>query len=428
MTITVARATLALCLATGAMGFSAPSVSRLPMTSLKGSQSRAAAASSISALSMSGAAPKKSASALTTQVRAAFESASTKLVPAYAAFTSLFGIASGLPAALVVSLIASSVGFISAVYFVGYGYALSMIALGSVALRQYMPTASQFAVYHAAAVVAWGARILVFLLYREFYAWKQLRERNMETNKKFAPTAKVSTWLFVSVFYSLLFTPVLFHLQTASTIPLLTKTGLGVAAVGLVLESQSDSAKSSFKKKTPSSFMSTGLYRLCRHPNYLGEIIFWAGSYMAGVGSLTSPLKWTSASLGMAGIIAIMLQATESLEKKQALKYVKVEGYKEYVAKTPKLLPFTSGDDLEEILEAAKKAKDAKVKSVAAAKDKAVKDQEAKDNDAKDKESKGKGPAGVPAAAKKAAPETPSVKIIGTNESPYLKNKKPWDT
>jgi hypothetical protein len=37
------------------------------------------------------------------------------------AATSLTGVAAGLPAALAISLVASSVGFVSAVYFVGYG-------------------------------------------------------------------------------------------------------------------------------------------------------------------------------------------------------------------------------------------------------------------------------------------------------------------
>ena len=56
------------------------------------------------------------------------------------------------------------------------------------------------------------------------------------------------------------------------------------------------------------------------HHAIAGEVIFWVGSYMTGVGSLSSPLQWTAASVGLAGIIAIMAQATESLEKKQALR------------------------------------------------------------------------------------------------------------
>ena len=61
--------------------------------------------------------------------------------------------------------------------------------------------------------------------HREFFAWTQLRSRNKETNKKFKPAAKISTWFFVSVFYALLFSPALFHLQGLTTLPALAKTG-----------------------------------------------------------------------------------------------------------------------------------------------------------------------------------------------------------
>lgn len=35
---------------------------------------------------------------------------------------------------------------------------------------------------------------------------------------------------------------------------------------------------------TSEDFVTKGLFSVVRHPNYLGEIIFWFGSYMAGVG------------------------------------------------------------------------------------------------------------------------------------------------
>jgi len=424
-----------LCMVAGALAFSPPSASKLPLASLRGSQ-MCREARPLSSLRMGKQAPAKSVQQALSPSQA--NTICSKLAPACAAFTSLFGIAGGLPAAFAVSLIASAVGFISAVYFVGYGYALSMIALGSVTLQRFMATASQPAVYHAVGVIAWGARILTFLLYREFFAWKQLKERNRETNKKFAFTAKVSTWLFVSIFYALLFSPVLFHLQAASSIPVLTKTGLGVAAVGLLIESQSDAAKSSFKQSSPESFMSSGLYRFCRHPNYFGEVIFWGGSYAAGVGSLTSPLAWTSASLGMAGIVAIMLQATESLEKKQALKYAELPEYAEYVKSTPKLIPFTGGDELNEIVVAAQKAQEAKEKAAA---EKAKAEAEAAERakqQAAEREAKAKLQAAEKAkreadkAARKAAAKGPQAgvpkkKMFVDANSPYLENKKPWD-
>jgi hypothetical protein len=46
-----------------------------------------------------------------------------------------------------------------------------------------------------------------------------------------------------------------------------------------------------------------------------------------------------------------MTGATNGLEKKQAAKYGGTEGYKEYVANTPKLVPFTGGDKVEKFEE-----------------------------------------------------------------------------
>jgi hypothetical protein len=72
---------------------------------------------------------------------------------------------------------------------------------------------------------------------------------------QFSLPARVSTWLFVSFFYALLFSPALFHLQQPTTIPALAKAGLAMSAAGLTLESQADTAKSLFKKQNADTFM-----------------------------------------------------------------------------------------------------------------------------------------------------------------------------
>lgn len=105
-------------------------------------------------------------------------------IPALSLLAKLFGIASGLPALLLISLVISTLGFVKSVYFVGYGYGLSMVSMGALALQHYAPTISQLALWHGCLVIAWGMRLFFFLFYREMVAWPELRARTRETNKK----------------------------------------------------------------------------------------------------------------------------------------------------------------------------------------------------------------------------------------------------
>jgi hypothetical protein len=60
-----------------------------------------------------------------------------------------------------------------------------------------------------------------------------------------------------------------------------------------------------------------GVFRLCRHPNYLGELLFWSGSWLAGLSAYASPQHWAASSLGLAGILSVMMSATKRLGAKQ---------------------------------------------------------------------------------------------------------------
>ena len=59
-----------------------------------------------------------------------------------------------------------------------------------------------------------------------------------------------------------------------------------------MLEALADRQKSAFKAKNPSRFCDAGLYRLVRSPNYFGEMVFWLGTFVAGLGAYRAPLDW----------------------------------------------------------------------------------------------------------------------------------------
>lgn len=86
----------------------------------------------------------------------------------------------------------------------------------------------------------------------------------------------------------------------------------------------------------------TWTYRLCRHPNYLGEILFWIGLFVGGVSSFGKSVPaWIGSGFGLLGIVSIMTKAAGGLEERQQSKYggqEKFETWKEKVKYS--LIPF----------------------------------------------------------------------------------------
>jgi steroid 5-alpha reductase family enzyme len=111
-------------------------------------------------------------------------------------------------------------------------------------------------------------------------------------------------------------------------------------AAGLLLEGAADLQKSSAKKREPYRFVDTGLYRLVRCPNYLGEMVFWLGVLISGVGSLHGALQWAVAAVGFILIVFVMFSGARRLEIRQNRNYGEDPEYQKYVKTVPILLPF----------------------------------------------------------------------------------------
>ncbi len=111
-------------------------------------------------------------------------------------------------------------------------------------------------------------------------------------------------------------------------------------AGGLVLEAMADLQKSKFKRKNPDLFCNTGLYKIVRCPNYLGEILIWVGSFTAGIAAFTNPLFAIMAGIGLVCIVLIMMGSTKRLEQRQDERYGHLDKYQDFVNKVPVLFPF----------------------------------------------------------------------------------------
>ena len=71
------------------------------------------------------------------------------------------------------------------------------------------------------------------------------------------------------------------------------------------------------KKINPNRFVDTGLYRIVRCPNYLGEVLLWTGVFVCGIGSYHAWWQWLMALLGYVGIVYIMFSGARRLELRQ---------------------------------------------------------------------------------------------------------------
>mmetsp|Transcript_14022 Transcript_14022/g.21019 ORF Transcript_14022/g.21019 Transcript_14022/m.21019 type:complete len:345 (+) Transcript_14022:69-1103(+) len=225
-------------------------------------------------------------------------------------------------------------------FSVGYGFSVAAMALtllSSFDISLSTLTSSTPAILTATTVI-YGLRLALFLLLREFSVdskRKQIKSFDKTPRLKRTPLA-----LSVSLLYAFMCSPALFALRGAveagSVLEKIQLVSTSVAAFGMLLESVADQHKYEAKRKskeTEDKFVgpSTWSYKLVRHPNYLGEILFWVGLFGAGSVSFgKSIVAWLCGSLGLAAILSIMLGSSGRLDTKQQEKYGGQPKYEEW--------------------------------------------------------------------------------------------------
>jgi steroid 5-alpha reductase family enzyme len=109
---------------------------------------------------------------------------------------------------------------------------------------------------------------------------------------------------------------------------------------GVLLEATADAQKNAAKKINPKRFVSSGVYKFVRCPNYLGELIIWTGSFVICFGASCALWQWIIAAVGYLGIVYVMFSGARRLELRQNIVYGDNPAYKSYVTRTPILIPF----------------------------------------------------------------------------------------
>ena len=196
-----------------------------------------------------------------------------------------------------------------------------------------------------ALFIAYGVRLSGFLLIREFKnaTFKKTdvaKETLTKNGEKKMPVFVLATiWVSVAVLYVAQVSPMLFRYIKDSNDVVVPIIGFAISIFGLILETIADKQKSAQKKERPDMVAMKGLYKMCRCPNYLGEILFWTGVFVSGITAYTGVGQWIMAILAYVCIVYIMFNGAQRLEKRQMARYGENPEYNEYADKTPIIIP-----------------------------------------------------------------------------------------
>ncbi|MBQ5985997.1 MAG: DUF1295 domain-containing protein [Clostridia bacterium] len=244
-------------------------------------------------------------------------------------------------------------GFKKFVWFLSIGYGFAIAGGGITILiltlaNGWGGAATWLAVLQALLFVAYGARLSGFLLYRELKNKAYVKTLNEDAggDKKMPIFVLAAIWVFVSVLYTAQVSPMFFRYYNVGTgvkaahdyvLPII---GMLISVLGLCVEALADKQKSDQKKVNPKMVATQGLYKLVRCPNYLGEITFWIGVFVAGITAFKTVGQWIMAILALIAIVFIMFNGAQRLEKRQNERYGNNKTYLEYANSTPIILPF----------------------------------------------------------------------------------------
>lgn len=107
-----------------------------------------------------------------------------------------------------------------------------------------------------------------------------------------------------------------------------------VTAGAIVIEALADEQLRTFRRTSPGKICNVGLWSMSRHPNYFGEISFWAGLCLFGV---AAGAPWWSGA-GVGAMIALFLGASIPMAERRSI--ARRPGYAEHQKRVSKLVPW----------------------------------------------------------------------------------------
>ena len=246
---------------------------------------------------------------------------------------------------LAISFAVSAVGWIYFIYFFSIGYGLSITALAAATAIIFRESLTIPSAILLGVLFVYGIRLATYLFMRErkSASYKKILYQPDIAQRK-PVFVMLMIWISCALLYVGQISPATFYLANLADGVAVNEWwmwgGAITAALGVVIEMVADMQKSAAKKVNANRFVSHGLYRIVRCPNYFGEVLMWTGSFVVCFGACCTLWQWVIAILGYIGIVYVMFSGARRLEMRQAEVYGNDPEFQAYIKRTPIILPF----------------------------------------------------------------------------------------
>ena len=240
----------------------------------------------------------------------------------------------------VVALVCCSIGFKRFVWFMSVGYGLASAGIGLTMLIVSLTKGFNFLfIVQCILFMVYGIRLGGFLLVREL--------KNESYRKKMAEVGgdvkvpffvAIIMWLMMGAMYVCQSAGPIYRLLNGAGNNIFLTIGIIVSLIGIIIEALADKQKGEAKKKNPNMPAMDGLYKMCRCPNYFGEILFWTGSIISGIGAVQGK-QWILVVIGYVLIVIVMMSGAKRVETRHIKHYGDKKEYNDYADKTPLIIP-----------------------------------------------------------------------------------------
>ena len=212
-------------------------------------------------------------------------------------------------------------------------FALLAIALPSLGAREPVQLVA------ALLVLIWALRLGGYLLTRILRI--KVDHRFDEMRDK--PLRFARFWLLQAISVAVIMLPVTYLVSRddAPGFGAWAIAGVAMWLVGLVIEAVADAQKSSFKGKEENRdrFITSGLWRYSRHPNYFGEMLVWWGLFLYAVPFLDGAAFAVVIGPVFITLLLLFVSGIPLLERSADAKYGDDPAYREYKRRTNILVP-----------------------------------------------------------------------------------------